>query len=447
MGSRQVGAMKSKGFHGSTTRTGIASAIGASLLMGSSIVLAAGGFSQYAASPNEFAVGNYLNSLSSSGNIPASISPSINAILNGSPAHLNTALDQLSPGVYQYLPDIALQEQTFFDQNVLQMLHEAYFNPYGASNGGGSSLASAGIGMNKGGSAAPAGGGLMSGWMQYAKGVSIYSYYNYNSGDFGYAPSAAHYSASSAFVGVNYRLSKPIIVGASISYSDPQATLDQFQSSAKLQDLGFQGYGSYYKHGFFLAGVFDYSILDADIYRNINFDGSLTSARGDTGGSVYNLGLETGYDFKALKNRLVYGPLAGIYYTHVNVQGTSETSSPFGLSVSKQRVESLRSEIGGHIAYHMPVLSWLNVVPSFNAFYSHEYLNGSRGINAGFVGTGSHAFTVVTNGPIRDTALMGFSLTAQVGKHVGVFTDYEAQFAGGPHTFAQSVTAGLEWSF
>ncbi len=424
-----------------------AAAAAAALVVGVSTAMAAGGFSQYATTPNEMAVGNYLNSLQGAGTLPTSISPQINAILSGSPSQVNTALNQLSPAVYQYLPDIALQEQVFFDQNVFQMLQDSYYSPgsspaMGTMGGGTMNSNDMSTGQGTG-----ADGGMMGGIMKYAKGLSVYSYYNWVSGDFAYSPSAAHFSASSVFLGTNYHWCKPVILGASISYTDPQATLDQFQSSAKLQDLGFQAYASYYKKGIFLAGLFDYSILDADIYRNINFDGSLTSARGDTGGSVYNVALEGGYDFKALKKHLIFGPLAGLYYTHVNVQGTSETSSPFGLSVSKQRVESLRSEIGGHVSYDMPVMHWLTLVPSLNAFYSYEYLNSSRGINASFVGTGSNAFTVVTNGPIRDTALMGFSLTAKIGKNIGVFTDYEAQFAGGPHTYAQSVTAGLQIGF
>lgn len=420
----------------------------ATAVMGfSSLAMAAGGFSQYATTPNELAVGNYLNNLQASGTLPASIASPINSILSGTPSQVNTALNQLSPAVYQYLPDIALQEQVFFDQNVFQMLHDSYYMPQQPTAMGGGMMNSNGMSSNGGENPNGMMGGMMSGMMKYAKGVSIYSYYNWVSGDFAYSPSAAHFSASSVFLGANYHWCKPLIVGASISYTDPQATLDQFQSSAKLQDLGFQAYASYDKKGFFLAGLFDYSILDADIYRNINFDGSLTSARGDTGGSVYNVALEGGYDFKAMKKHLIFGPLAGLYYTHVNVQGTSETSSPFGLSVSKQRVESLRSQIGGHIDYDLPVTHWLTLVPSLNAFYSHEYLDSSRGINASFLNTGSNAFTVVTNGPIRDTALMGFSLTAQIGKNINVFTDYEAQFAGGPHTYAQSVTAGLEVGF
>ncbi len=419
----------------------------ATALTSGSVALAAGGFSQFATTPNETAVGNYLNNLQASGSIPASISSPINSILSGSPAQVNTALNQLSPAVYQYLPDIALQEQVFFDQNVFQMLHDSYYMPEQSTATGAGMNNSGGMSSSNGGSPNGMMGGMMSGVMKYAKGVSIYSYYNWVSGDFAYSPSAAHFSASSVFLGANYHWCKPLIVGASISYTDPQATLDQFQSSAKLQDLGFQAYASYYRKGFFVAGLFDYSILDVDVYRNINFDGSLTSARGDTGGSVYNVALEGGYDFKAMKKHLIFGPLGGLYYTHVNVQGTSETSSPFALSVSKQRVESLRTQIGGHVSYDMPITHWLTVVPSLNAFYSHEYLNSSRGINASFVNTGSNAFTVETNGPVRDTALMGFSLTAEVGKNINVFTDYEAQFAGGPHTYAQSVTAGLEIGF
>ena len=174
-------------------------AAGAALTGGGSIAMAAGGFSQYATTPNETAVGNYLNNLQASGSIPPSISSPINSILSGSPAQVNTALNQLSPAVYQYLPDIALQEQVFFDQNVLQMLQDSYYMPERSTATAANMPNSGGMSSNTGGSPNGMMGGMMSGVMKYAKGVSIYSYYNWVSGDFAYSPSAAHFSAGRAF--------------------------------------------------------------------------------------------------------------------------------------------------------------------------------------------------------------------------------------------------------
>lgn len=104
----------------SVRRNGLAGAgtgmLAAALLTAAaSSAMAAGGFAQYASTPNELAVGNYLNSLQSSGTLSALTQSQLNAVLSGSPAQINTALNQLSPAVYQYLPDIALQEQVFFD--------------------------------------------------------------------------------------------------------------------------------------------------------------------------------------------------------------------------------------------------------------------------------------------------------------------------------------------
>ncbi len=84
--------------------------------------------------------------------------------------------------------------------------------------------------------------------------------------------------------------------------------------------------------------------------------------------------------------------------------------------------------------------------PHLTATWQHEFLDQSRGITSSFTQFSGGSFTVRTDNPSRDSALVDAGLDAQVNNCITVFGDYVVQ-AGQDNYFGQSVQAGVRISF
>jgi outer membrane autotransporter protein len=94
------------------------------------------------------------------------------------------------------------------------------------------------------------------------------------------------------------------------------------------------------------------------------------------------------------------------------------------------------------------LLHWgsVAVTPHLSASWQHEFMDGSRGIDAQIVDVSGAPFTVKTPTPSRDSALIDVGLNADLSGQVTVFGDYAVQ-AGQSNYFGQSVQAGVKIGF
>ncbi len=91
-------------------------------------------------------------------------------------------------------------------------------------------------------------------------------------------------------------------------------------------------------------------------------------------------------------------------------------------------------------------MSGLTLTPRASAAWQHEILDNSRGIGSQFSGMSGSGFTVETNNPERDSALLSMGLDVDITKTVTLFADYIAQ-VGQEHYLAQSIQAGVKVGF
>jgi outer membrane lipase/esterase len=153
--------------------------------------------------------------------------------------------------------------------------------------------------------------------------------------------------------------------------------------------------------------------------------------------------LDGGYDFH--RGALAFGPVAGLQYTHLTVDGYNETGSVADLGVNDEQTDSLRSRLGGRISYAFS-RDGVNFTPHLDATWQHEFMDQGRGLTSQFEGTGLGSFSVRTENPSRDSALADLGLDAEINRTVTAFTDYEVQ-AGQANYFGQSVQAGVKIGF
>ncbi len=253
---------------------------------------------------------------------------------------------------------------------------------------------------------------------------------------------AVHYTTGGVIGGVDYNLARHLVIGAQFAFGFTGAKLDSADSTLRDSSYSPGLYFGLRQRHCYLDTLAGYTYNRYALHRNVT--GAAATATGRPYGQQFNGDALAGYNFHPARG-VKLGPAAGLDYTHLNVSGYVESGAGASdLNVAPVSVDSLRSLLGGcfnytwHISPTGPGVNW-----GLNAFWQHEYFDGSRGIIASFVASpGSASFAIDTPAPDRDAALLGADISGSLAPGVTVFLDYEAQL-GHPRQLAQSALAGL----
>jgi uncharacterized protein YhjY with autotransporter beta-barrel domain len=246
-------------------------------------------------------------------------------------------------------------------------------------------------------------------------------------------------------VGADYRITPHLRVGALFGYGHTDATLDDLGSKAKVDSYAPGVYASYAQDGWYANALGSYGFNSFTEDRNVNFGGLTGTAHGTPNGNQIVGNLDGGYDFHV--KQLTFGPLAGVQYTNLSVDSFTENGSdPVDLQVDKEKADSLRSRLGGHMSYAFQTTGKVVLTPHLDAMWQHEFMDQSRGITSQFSSVGGGSFIVNTPNPSRDSALVDCGLTVDLNGQISIFSDYLVQ-AGQSNYFGQSVEAGIKIGF
>ncbi len=248
-------------------------------------------------------------------------------------------------------------------------------------------------------------------------------------------------NTESVVLGIDYRFTPHFLVGLKTAYGHTDVTLDNAGSSATVDSYSPGIYASYADHGWYANFVGDYLHNAYTQDRVISFLGQ--SANSAPEGNEGVADLDGGYDFH--HGALAFGPVAGLQYTHLTVDGYQENGSVADLQVNEQQSDSLRSRLGGRISYAYDCHG-ITMTPHLSATWQHEFMDQSRGITSQFNNTSLGSFNVRTDAPQRDFAMVDAGATADLNRTVSVFVEYMAQ-AGQNNYFGQSVQSGVKIGF
>ena len=116
------------------------------------------------------------------------------------------------------------------------------------------------------------------------------------------------------------------------------------------------------------------------------------------------------------------------------------------LELGQQNANSLRSTLGGRIAYTWNLNQKIAIIPELRMFWQHEFLNNARNINASLDGGNGAAFDFKTTDPYRNSVFARAGVTAQFGKNLSGSLFYNVNF--GSQTYQSNmVSAGLNVAF
>ena len=248
-------------------------------------------------------------------------------------------------------------------------------------------------------------------------------------------------NTESVTVGTDYRVTPNLLVGLAAGYGHTDATLDNNGSSATVDSYSPGFYASYADHGWYanLSGNYAHNAYTQS--RVIGFLSQTANSAPEGNECVANL--DGGYDFH--RGAWIFGPLTGLQYTHLTLDGYKENGSIADLSVADQNSDSLRSRLGGRVSFTFAHCG-MNFTPHLDASWQHEFMGQSRGITSQFSDSGIGSFNVQTANPSRDSALADLGLDAGISSTVTFFIDYQTQ-AGQKDFFAQSAQGGVRIGF
>ena len=395
--------------------------------------------------PNQAAIGASLDSAAIN---PAPGSPLFNLFnaidLSGD---VPGALEELSPQKYEIYGDLAIANASSMVQEIDQRMNNLRDGSESIDTSGIGGATVAGFTKDDGKTskeiqpAAPA----PNRWGFFATGNGLF--FRGNSHDIDLQGGKADIAGTMA--GVDAKVGDHGVIGALFAYDNADVTLGGDGSKATIESYSGGLYGAWHDGGFYTNGMAAYTRNNYKSERNILFPGAAATANGSTNGNQATVNLDGGYDWH-VTDRLTLGPLAGVQYVHLDVDGFNESGfSASDLAVGSQDMDSLQSRLGGRVDYHLLTQPTASFAAELHAAWQHEFLNDSRGIGAAFSNTGPvplAPFSVQTAAPLRDAAVVGAGLNFTFHNRLTLFADYELQIWQASY-FEQTINGGCRISF
>ncbi|QQE12414.1 autotransporter domain-containing protein [Planctomycetota bacterium] len=249
-----------------------------------------------------------------------------------------------------------------------------------------------------------------------------------------------------ATIGMDYRLSDELIVGAYTGYSYSEAKVLRGSGSSTVNSFNGGVYASYEKDGSYLSGMagLGYSMYDNN--RTIKFADELDrSAKSDPTGVQFTAAGTIGHDFTA--REWVFGPYAQLEFANLAVEEYKETGAgAAGLEVDEMDVKSLLGRVGAHVGINID-LDRITFMPEAHAAYQHQFYDTSQSLGARFVGSADSAFNFDTRELSENAGILGAGITAynrESGNSLYLF--YDGEFGENEYTI-HTFRGGMRFAF
>jgi outer membrane autotransporter protein len=406
------------------------------------ILIAPDTYSRVAVTPNQFQVAKALDRF-----IPATSGDQLvisTALDLQAAEQYPTAFDQIMPGFYESLTNIAIGQAFFQTQMLNQHISSVRLGAAGFQAIGGISQPL--VNDKNGKSAVDAKDAspilestTATNWNAWALGTGTFS----RSSNLG---SLQNYDndAGGLLVGADYRWNENFVTGLYGGYDYSHAEYNG-GGSTKGDSFSFGTYASYAKEGYYADAVIGGGYTEFQTQRSIDFSTIDRTASADPNSDQFTAGLNLGKDFEIGKFTL--GPIAGAQYTYAGIDSFTESGAEsLDLSLGQQNANSLQSMLGGRIAYTWSVNQKITLIPEVRMFWQHEFLNNARTVDASLDGGSGAAFDYETSDPYRDSVFAGAGVTAQFGKNLSGSVFYNINF-GSQSYQSNMVSAGLNLSF
>ncbi len=406
-----------------------------------SILIAPASYTLVAQTPNQRSVAAALDRyIPAQGNDRETVSLALDHL---SAKQYPAAFEQIMPGFYESLTDTAIEQAVMQNQLLAQRMSAVRLGARGFSTVGiespltidrnGNHVMDARGGENL---LAPTLDNQWGVWVQgngtFAKVTNASQIPNY------------HTEAGGFLVGADYRWSESFATGVYAGYQGLSARYSG-GSRMSINTALFGGYATYEKGGLHVDAMVGGGYNDTTARRSIEFGNIDRTARSTPNGGQFTTYLEAGYDWSA--GGFTFGPIASAQYSYIGITPFTESGAEsLNLRIARQDANSIRTNLGGRIAYSWAASEKVLLIPEVRLFWQHEFLQNSTRIGANLDGGAGPGFGYETSAPGRDRLFAGAGISAQFGKSWGGYLFYNADFARQDYR-SHAISAGLNWKF
>ncbi|MCF6314583.1 MAG: autotransporter domain-containing protein, partial [Verrucomicrobiales bacterium] len=419
------------------------------------LLIAPTSYTLVAATANQRSVAKALDSyISERGNDRETVSIALDMQSEGQYA---AAFNAITPAFYENLTDIAIEQAVTHNQMLVQRMSAIRLGSRGYSSIG---IIESPLHYDKSGqSGKDVTGGKNSGpisethtseWSTWVQASGIFAKVsnasqmptrNFQTG--GVLIGADHTFGESADLGSTSQDAK-LTVGGYIGY-DYTWIDDAVSSNSRISSALFGAYATYQNGGFYADTILGGAQNDYRMRRSIAFSTVDRTARSSPDGGQLNAYQDLGYDWRA--GGFTIGVLAGSQYTYAGISSFSENGAEsLNLRLDRQTVNSIRTNLGGRIAYAWDISPNLIIIPEVRVFWQHEFLDESSDIGASLDAGKAASFGYNTEALGQDSILTGAGVSANFGRDWSAYLYYNTNFARRNY-LSHSVSTGLEWKF
>jgi fibronectin-binding autotransporter adhesin len=256
------------------------------------------------------------------------------------------------------------------------------------------------------------------------------------------------YNLGGVAVGADYRFDPRFLVGLAFGYSSGRQWVNGFQGNGNSDNYSAALYASFNQGGLYVDALAGYAYSDNRLQRVMQIPGLATRyANGGTGANQFLGQVEAGYKiglYEAAQATIT--PFARFQSVAVSQNAFGESGAQsLNLSVAQQNTTSLRTVIGADFGASVPVGLERPLAITLRLGWAHEYADTARPMTAAFAGAPTAAFTVYGAQPLRDAAVVGFGLNAQIGASTSIYARYDGEITGRDDSHAISAGLRMTW--
>jgi outer membrane autotransporter protein len=254
--------------------------------------------------------------------------------------------------------------------------------------------------------------------------------------------SSFSYNLAGTAAGLDYALTKRLVLGANFGYGYTKINQDNNFASGHFDSLYGSLYGAYFGERAYLEGVLSYGHHKYRNNRLISIGPLQRVAESNHTGNSFFLFMEGGYSWPVQNWTLQ--PFGSLFYTYLDEGGFQESGAAgLDMQVDARQTNSVVSEMGLRLARVIKTSKGI-LIPEVKAAWQHDFAVSARTLPISFAGA-PLGLAIDGRDLSQDGAVVsaGLSFTSKGGVTTSI--KYDAELRGGYQ--AQAVIGQIRLSF
>jgi outer membrane lipase/esterase len=211
--------------------------------------------------------------------------------------------------------------------------------------------------------------------------------------------------------GFDYKMPSNWLAGVAITVGRQNASFSQNFGGFTQNEFAVSAYAANMSGPLWFDVVATYGTLKFDLYRSVPIGITIQNNSASVAGSNISIASEAGYSFA--NGALTHGPVAGLTFQQVRVNGFTESGSFTALGFAAQTRNSTVSSAGYQVAYDAGL--WR---PFAKAAWNHEFGSANRSVTASLTTISAPSYSMPAVSPGIDWAALTGGTTVKLAGNV-----------------------------